>query len=97
MLPVLLCFWWAFSPTLTVWPLPSGEAVTGSGAAWGKTPAVPKTRMTANGRGSYKGGWMEAWNFFRRASTRSRPNTRNMLVILGPALVPETARRATAW
>ncbi len=38
-----------------------------------------------------------ARNFCKRASTRSLPSTRNMLVMLGPALVPDTARRATAW
>ncbi len=31
------------------------------------------------------------------ACVRSRPSTRKMLVMLGPAFVPDTASRATAW
>lgn len=36
-------------------------------------------------------------NLCRRDVTRSLPSTRKMLVMLGPALVPVTAKRATAW
>ena len=39
----------------------------------------------------------EVKNFCKRTSTFAFPKTRNMLVMLGPALVPDTASRATAW
>ncbi len=40
-------------------------------------------------------GW--ARNRPSRARTRSRPITRNIPVMLGPTLEPDTASRATAW
>lgn len=38
-----------------------------------------------------------ARNRCSRANTLSLPNTRKILVMLGPAFVPVTARRDTAW